>query len=148
MLAKDKFLRILISILAVLVAISAVVVYTGSHRPRVTYINNGPAYDPQVLQIGAQVSRFGGMAIYRDSPGALLARAEKLALTTEQQQRLQDIVQEARRQAVAVLTEEQLAHVSPISEEPFVVGKLIPDYTTCSSCSTGSCPTDDHDHAH
>lgn len=148
MLAKDKLLKVLLYVLAVLVIISAVVACKGSHRPRVVYVNNGPAYDPQVLQLGAQASRFGGMSIYRDSPGALLSRAEKLALTPEQQQRLQAIVQKSRRQAVAVLTEEQLADISPIPEEPVVLAKLTPTFPTCTSCSSSVCDAEKHAHAH
>ncbi len=145
MLAKDKALKILLSVLAVLVVISAAVVYKGSHRPRVVYLNQAPEYDPEILRLGAQVSKFGGMAIYRDSPGALMARAEKLALTAEQQQRLEDIVHEARRQAVAVLTEAQLDDISPVPEDPFVVAQLTPTFVTCAD---GVCATPDHDHAH
>lgn len=143
MLAKDKLLKILLSVLAALVIISAVVVYKGSHRPRVVYLNQGPEYDPQVLQLGAQVSKFGGMSIYRDSPGVLLSRADKLALTAEQQQRLQDIEQESRRQAVAVLTAEQLADISPIPEEPVILARLAPTFPTCSA---GVCGLDGHAH--
>jgi len=148
MLAKDKLLKILICVLAVLVVVSAAVVYKGSHRPRVIYMTDGPEYDPEILNLGVQVSKFGGMAIYRDSPGALLARAEKLELNAEQQQRLEEIVQESRRQAVAVLTEEQRANVSPVAKDPFVVAKLTPTFVTCETCADGVCPTDDQDHDH
>lgn len=148
MLTKGKLLPILLSVLVVLIIVASVVVARSSKRPKVIYVGRTPEYDPQLLTMGMRISKFGGMSIYRDSPGVLLTRAEKLELTPEQKQRLEEIVHQARNQAVSVLTEEQLARISPIPEEPFVIAELdrtIP-LATCSTCTSDSCAADGHVH--
>jgi hypothetical protein len=95
-----------------------------------------------------RISKFGGMSIYLDSPAVLLSRSEKLELTVEQKQRLEEIVHQARKQAVSVLTEDQRAKISPIPTEPFVIAELdrtIP-LATCSTGSHDSCAAEGHVH--
>ena len=148
MFARGRPLPILLSLLVVLIIAASVVVARTARKPKVIYVDRSTEYDPQLLTMGMRISKFGGMAIYRDSPGVLLTRAEKLELTTEQRQRLEQIVHEARKQAVAVLTADQLARIAPIPEEPFVIDELdrtIP-LATCSTCTDDACAAEGHIH--
>ena len=148
MLEKSRLLKILLSVLVILIVLTSAVLWKKGTGPRVVHVQPGPEYDPEILLMGMRISKFGGMAIYRDSPGVLLSRAEKLALTAEQHQRLEDIVHQARQQAVSVLTEGQLAQISPIPAEPFLVAKLSPTFATCETCTEDYCPPQEHGHAH
>ena len=148
MLTKGKLLPILLSLLVVLIIAASVVVAKTSKRPKVIYVDRNTEYDPQLLTMGMRISKFGGMSIYRDSPGVLLTQSKKLELTAEQEQRLDEIVHEARRQAVSVLTEEQIAKISPIPTEPFVIAELdrVIPLATCSTSSHDSCTVEGHVH--
>lgn len=148
MLARGKLLPVLLSVLVILIIVASVVVAKTARKPKVIYVDRSTEYDPQLLAMGMRISKFGGMSIYRDSPSVLLTKSEKLALTAEQKGRLEEIVHEAREQAVAVLTEEQLAKISPIPEQPFVIDELdrtIP-YATCQACTDPACAAEGHVH--
>lgn len=148
MLEKSRLLKILLSVLVLLIVLTSVVLFKKGTEPRVVHVQPGPEYDPEILMMGVRISKFGGMSIYRDSPGVLLSRSEKLALTEDQQLRLEAIVHQARQQAVSVLTEPQRARISPAPEVPFVVAKLDPTFLTCETCSEGACSSSEHGHVH
>lgn len=57
-------------------------------------------------------------ATYPTSPAALLANAELLNLTEEQQQKLTQILDDARARAREVLTEQQLERLAQMPDEP------------------------------
>jgi hypothetical protein len=100
------------------------------------FYNTGSEYDPSILALGVQASKFGGMPVYLDSPAVLLGKAETLQLTAEQQMGLQGIIDKARQDAAVWLTEEQFASISPIRAEPVVLKRVSSEIP---SCSTGSC---------
>lgn len=56
-----------------------------------------------------------GIKLTADSPPLLMARAEELKLTDEQQQKLKAIAQEAQRQATEVLTADQRSMIGKSS---------------------------------
>ncbi|WP_345327537.1 hypothetical protein [Novipirellula rosea] len=56
-----------------------------------------------------------GIKLTADSPPLLMARAEELELTDEQQQKLKAIAQEAQRQATEVLTADQRSMIGESS---------------------------------
>jgi hypothetical protein len=145
MLAENRSLKVLLGVLVVLIVISAVVVSQGYQKPRVVYVDRGTEFDPNLLMLGVRMSKFEGMEIHRDSPAVLLSRAEKLDLTTDQQDRLHALIDQSRQAALAVLTAEQLDRISPIPAEPFVVDELD---RTIPVCEGDACDYHDHDHAH
>lgn len=59
-----------------------------------------------------------GIKLTADSPPLLMARAEELKLTDEQQQKLKAIAQEAQRQATEVLTADQRSMIGESSGKP------------------------------
>jgi len=148
---KDKYLSVLLVILICLIVVVSIVITKMPKGQVVRYIDAGPKYDEDIVRLGISVSKFGGMAIYMDSPTVLLNKADKLALTDEQKQRLQAIIDKARSEATSVLTEEQLEKVSPIPAEPVVLDKLEKTYQTCEQCelpagSFGNNHPPDHEH--
>ena len=149
MLAKNRTLQILLAILVVLIVIASIVVAKMPKQREVVYYNTAPDYDKNLLMLGVRMSKFGGMSIYLDSPSVLLAKAEKLQLTDDQQQKLQAIVAQARQDALALLTADQIAEISPIPAEPVVLEQMD---KTVTSCASGACeiPTSaqglSHDH--
>ena len=148
---KDKYLSVLLAVLiCVIVAVSVVI----AKMPRgqvVRYYDTTPKYDENIVRLGVRASRFGGMAIYMDSPAVLLTEADKLGLSDDQKQRLQAVVNKAREEATSILTEDQLEKVAPIPTEPVVLDKLERKYLTCEQCmlpagSFGDGHPVDHDH--
>jgi len=67
-----------------------------------------------------------GVAVYLDSPAALLAKASILALTAEQQDAIEAIQVSARAQALGTLTDIQKVVLGAIPVEPLVLGDLVP----------------------
>ncbi len=102
----------------------------------VVFYNTGSEYDPSFLALGVQASKFGGMPVYIDSPAVLLSKADTLQLTVAQALGLQGIIDKARQDAAALLTEAQIASISPIRAEPVVLNRVAPDipYSSCGSC--------------
>ena len=148
---KDKYLSVLLVVLICLIMVGSIVIAKMPKGQIVRYIDTGPKYDESIVRLGVSASKFGGMAIYMDSPAVLLNKADKLALTNDQKQRLQAIIDKARSEATSVLTEDQLEKVYPIPAEPVVLDKLEKTYQTCEQCElpagtfSGGHPTD-HDH--
>lgn len=151
MLSKNRTLQILLGILILLIVIASIVMAKMPRQREVVYYNTAPDYDPNLLMLGVRMSKFGGMAIHMDSPAVLLAKSDTLQLTSDQQQGLQAIIHQARTAALALLTEEQRAKISPIPAEPVVLEKM--DKTikactdgTCSTAATSSIGTSNHVH--
>ena len=136
MRAKLTSLNVLLSILMILIIVASVVFARIPAKPEVVFYNTGSEYDPSILALGVQASKFGGMPVYLDSPAVLLSRIDTLQLTAEQTLGLQGIIDKARQDAVAWLTEEQIALISPVRVEPVVLKRLDPEIP---HCSTGSC---------
>ncbi len=131
---KDKYFSVLLVVLICLIVVASIVIAKMPKGQIVRYYDTTPKYDESIAQLGVSASKFGGMAIYMDSPAVLLNKADKLGLTEDQKQRLQAIVDKARREATSILTEDQLEKVSPIPNEPVVLDKLEKIYTTCEQC--------------
>jgi YHS domain-containing protein len=72
---------------------------------------------------GAGCVGLSSMLNYLDGPGALLAQSEKLGLTDEQKASLTKILANARKEAVAVLTDEQRAKLGDIPDKPIMTCK-------------------------
>ena len=155
MQTKKRSLQVLLSVLVILIVVASIVVAKMPRQREVVYYNTAPSYDKELLMLGVRASKFGGMSVYMDSPSVLLAKSDGLALTDDQQQKLQTIIDRAREDAVSLLTEEQIAEISPIPSEPVVFEKM---NKTITSCADGACeinpappglPAEDaHDHAH
>jgi hypothetical protein len=62
--------------------------------------------------------------LHADSPAALLGRADDLGLTTDQQKKLKEIEEAARRQARQVLTDKQREQVGKPTDAPLSVMEL------------------------
>lgn len=135
---KDKYLSVLLVILICLIVVVSIVITKMPKGQVVRYIDAGPKYDESIVRLGIRASKFGGMAIYMDSPTVLLNKADKLALTDDQKQRLQAIIDKSCQEATSILTEEQLEKVSPIPTEPVVLDKLEKTYQTCEQCELPS----------
>jgi hypothetical protein len=136
MRSKMTSLNVLLSILMVLIIAASVVFAKMPAKPEVVFYNTGSEYDPSILALGVQASKFGGMPVYLDSPAVLLGKADTLQLTAEQQLGLRGIIDKARQDAAVWLTEEQIASISPIRAEPVVLKRVS---SVIPSCSTGSC---------
>ena len=85
-----------------------------------------------------------GVAVYLDSPAALLAKASILALTAEQQDEIEAIQVSARAQALGTLTDIQKVVLGDIPVEPLVLGDLVPkaccaEAKACESDCTKPC---------
>ena len=150
---KDKYFSVLLVVLICLIVAASIVIAKMPKGQVVRYYDTTPKYDEDIVRLGVSASKFGGMSIYMDSPAVLLNKADKLGLTDDQKQRLQAIVDKARREATSILTEDQLEKVSPIPTEPVVLDKLEKIYTTCEQCelpagSFGDGHPADHDHEH
>lgn len=148
---KEKYFSVLLLVLICLIIIASIVIAKMPKGREVRYIDAGPKYDEDILRLGVNASKFGGMAVYLDSPAVLLNKADKLALTDDQKQRLQAIIDKARNEATSVLTKEQLEKVSPIPAEPVVLDKLEKTYKTCEQCELPAGAFRDHppaDHEH
>ncbi len=148
---KDKYLSVLLVVLICLIVVASIVIAKMPKGQIVKFYDTTPKYDESIAQLGVQASKFGGMAIYMDSPAVLLNKADKLGLSDDQKQRLQAVVDKARREATLILTEEQLQKVSPIPVEPVVLDKLEKIYTTCEQCTLPAEGFEDghpHDHDH
>ena len=148
---KEKYLSVLLAVLICLIIVASIVIAKMPKGQVVKYIDTGPKYNESIARLGIRASKFGGMAIYMDSPAVLLNKADKLELTNNQKQRLQAIVDKARSEAISVLTKDQLEKVSPIPAEPVVLDKLEKTYQTCEQCelpagtfSSGHPTTHDH----
>lgn len=131
---KEKYLSVVLAVLICLIIIASIVIAKMPKGQVVRYVDNGPKYDESIVRLGVQASKLGGMAIYMDNPAFLLIKADKLALTNDQKQRLQAIIDKARSEATSVLTKEQLEKISPIPAEPVVLDKLEKTYQTCEQC--------------
>jgi hypothetical protein len=148
---KDKYLSVLLVVLICLIIVAAIEIAKMPKGQVVRYYDAGPKYEESIIRLGIRASKFGGMAIYMDSPAVLLNKADKLALTDDQKQHLQAIIDKARSEATSVLTEDQLEKVSPIPTEPVVLDKLEKTYQTCEQCElpagsfSGGQPAD-HEH--
>ena len=136
MRSKITSLNVLLSILMILIVVASVVFAKLPSRPEVVFYSTGSEYDPSILELGVQASKFGGMPVFLDSPAVLLSKADTLQLTAEQEQGLRGIIDRARQDAVAWLTEEQMASILPIGDEPVLLKKVDPGIPYCS---TGSC---------
>jgi hypothetical protein len=136
MQAKNRSLQILMAVLVVLIVIASIVVAKVPRQREVVYYNTAPDFDKDLMMLGVRMSKFGGMSIYMDSPSVILAKSEELQLTDDQQHKLQAIVEQAREKTVALLTEAQVAGISPIPSEPIVLEKMD---KTISSCASGAC---------
>jgi YHS domain-containing protein len=79
------------------------------------------------------------MPIYLDGPGALLAQSEKLGLTDEQKASLTRILANARKEAVAVLTDEQRAKLGDIPDKPIMACKGGAKKACGASCTKPCC---------
>ena len=117
MQAKNRSLQILLAVLVVLIVIASIVMAKVPRQREVVYSNSAPNYDKDLMMLGVRMSKFGGMPIYMDSPAVLLAKSDGLQLTDDQQQKLQTIIDQAREDAVALLTAEQVDEISPIPSE-------------------------------
>ncbi|MFQ6099321.1 MAG: hypothetical protein ACE5O2_16435 [Armatimonadota bacterium] len=61
------------------------------------------------------------MPVFLDSPAAIVGQADKLGLSDEQTQRLTEIENDARKKALAVLTEEQRDKLGEVRDEPITM---------------------------
>ena len=157
MQAKNRTLQILLAVLVVLIVIASIVVAKVPRQREVVYYNTAPNFDKDLMMLGVRMSKFGGMSIYMDSPSVILAKSDRLQLTDDQKQKMQAIIDQARDDALSLLTEEQVAEISPIPSEPVVLEKMDNTITSCASgaCEISHSPRDlpqthDHDgtHAH
>jgi len=62
--------------------------------------------------------------VHLDGPAALIAQADKLRLTEQQKARLREIQNQARKKALAVLTDEQKKKMGDIPEKPMVMAQM------------------------
>ena len=69
-------------------------------------------------EMGSGVS---GVAIYLDSPSALLAKSKLLSLTPQQQEAIKAIQKKARAQALAVLTNQQKVALGTVPARPVML---------------------------
>jgi hypothetical protein len=148
---KDKYFSVLLVVLICLIVAASIIIAKMPKGQVVRYYDTTPKYDENIVRLGVRASKFGGMAIYMDSPAVLLNKADKLGLTDDQKQRLQAIVNKAREEATSILTEDQLEKISPIATEPVVLDKLEKTYIFCEQCtlpvtSSGDGHPVDHDH--
>ncbi len=132
---KDKYLSVLLVVLICLIVTVSIIIAKMPKGQVVRYYDTTPKYDENIVRLGVGASKFGGMAIYMDSPAVLLNKADKLGLTDDQKQHLQDIVNKAREEATSILTEDQLEKISPIPTEPVVLDKLERTYISCEQCT-------------
>ena len=139
---NNRVLSVLLVSLICMIVVVAIAFDEKSSGREVVYYDTGSKYDPEIVQLGLRASKFGGMAIHMDSPSVLLNKAERLDLTDAQRQGLQNIIDAARRDAIAVLTPTQLERVSPLATEPVILGKLTRDYASSSdACALpAQCP--------
>lgn len=133
---QNKRLSVLLAVLTVLAIVASVVYAKMPARRDVVFSETGHEYDPSILALGVRASKFSGMPIYSDSPAAILGASDKLQLSESQKERLQDIIDRARQDARASLTRQQIASISPISEEPVVLPEIDRKIV---SCQDGSC---------
>jgi hypothetical protein len=148
---KDKYLSVLLVVLICLIVTVSIIIAKMPKGQVVRYYDTTPKYDENIVRLGVSASKFGGMAIYMDSPAVLLNKVDKLGLTDDQKQRLQAIVNKAREEATSILTEDQLEKISPIPTEPVVLDKLERTYISCEQCTlpaigSGDGHPVDHDH--
>lgn len=127
MRSKITSLNVLLSILMILIIVASVVYAKLPSKPEVVFYSTGSEYDPSFLALGVQASKFGGMPMYFDSPAALLGKGDVLQLTAVQEQGLRGIIDKARQDAAALLTEAQIASISPILPEPVVLNRVAPE---------------------
>ena len=139
---ENKRLSKLLAVLTVLVIVASVVYAKMPARRERVFLDASHEYDPSILALGMRASKFSGMPIYSDSPAALLGTSDRLQLSESQRQRLQDILNKARQDARASLTPQQIASISPISEDPVVLPEID---KTIVSCQSGACGSS-HDH--
>lgn len=148
---NSPLLSVLLVILICMIVAASIAFAKRSPGRDVVYYDTTPKYDPEIVELGLRASKFGGMAIHMDSPSVLLNKAERLDLTDAQRQGLQNIIDAARRDAIAVLTPAQLELISPMATEPVILGKLARDYASCSDvCALPTqCPEGcELEHAH
>jgi hypothetical protein len=150
---KNKYFSVLLVVLICLIVAASIIIAKMPKGQVVRYYDTTPKYDENIVRLGVRASKFGGMAIYMDSPAVLLNKADKLGLTDDQKQRLQAIVNKAREEATSILTEDQLEKISPIATEPVVLDKLEKTYTICEQCTLPAIVSSDghlvnHDHDH
>ncbi len=147
---NSRVLSVLLIILICMIIAASIAFAKRSPGREVVYYDTTPKYDPEIVQLGLKASKFGGMAIHMDSPSVLLNKAGRLDLTDAQRQGLQNIIDAARRDAIAVLTPAQLELISPMATEPVILGKLQRTYASCDQCALPSqCPEGcELDHAH
>jgi hypothetical protein len=150
---KDKYLSVLLAVLICLIVAASIVIAKMPKGQKVKYYDTTPKYDENIVRLGVSASKFGGMAVYMDSPAVLLAQADKLGLTDDQKRRLRSLVDAARTEAASILTAEQLEEISPIPTEPVVLAKLEREYLTCEDCMVpegtfGGGNTAAHDHGY
>jgi len=139
---NSPLLSVLLVILICMIVAASIAFAKRSPGREVVYYDTTPKYDPEIVELGLRASKFGGMAIHMDSPSVLLNKAERLDLTDAQRQGLQNIIDAARRDAIAVLTPTQLERVSPLAAGPGILGKLTRDYASSSdACALpAQCP--------
>ncbi len=152
---KDKFLSALLAALICLIVAASIVIAKMPKGQTARYYDTTPKYDENIVRLGVSASKFGGMAIYMDSPAVLLTKADELGLTDDQKQRLQTVANGARKEAASILTADQLEKMSPIPTEPVVLAKLEREYLSCEDCVVpegtfggGNTPAHDHNHDH
>jgi hypothetical protein len=154
---RTKILPILLSVLVILIVACSIVFAKMPRQREVVYYNTAPDYDKNLLMLGVRMSKFGGMAIYMDSPSVLLTQSDALQLTDKQQQDMQAIVDRARQEAWALLTNVQAEQIGPLPSEPFVLEEMDKTVATCDSgqCAVEIPPeglpadhTHNHDHHH
>lgn len=137
MVQKSRTLSILLAVLVGLIVVTSLVIgQIPKTESRV--IAPPPIYHQDVVMLGVRAAKFSGMAIHLDSPNVLMNKGDKLGLTETQRADLQSIMDRARQEALAVLTDEQRVAVGPIPADPFVFDTLDRQIQTCAD--TGGCP--------
>lgn len=66
-----------------------------------------------------------GLKLHADSPAVLLAQADKLHLTDQQKQKLDSLAATTRKQAAAVLTDDQRKTLADAPEGPLSMMKVV-----------------------
>ena len=79
-------------------------------------------YNPQEMMQRCRVMM--GARVFVDSPGAIYGQSEVLKLSAKQKQQLIAIENEARRKALAVLTDSQKKQIGKISVKPMVMSRM------------------------
>ncbi len=137
MIEKNRTLSVLLAVLVGLIVVTSLVIgQIPKTKSRV--IAPPPIYHQDVVMLGVRAAKFSGMAIHLDSPNVLLNKGEKLGLTPAQRADLQSIMDRARQEALAVLTDKQRVALEPIPADPFVFDTLDRRIQTCADA--GGCP--------